>query len=215
MGRIRFLLAAILFSWSVAGAANATPIYYTATVKISVLDTPSGTDYGHSVNDELTYIWKTDRASNDYSTRYRTGGNLVEYDNSEFDFFVPYLILGNYLPFNESISPRFPDISSYTYNYDYGWVEQASGIWYFMEGNDNHNIGMYLQPSNGNFVSIHEYNNYYVGDVWVADSMYAYGAITSISNINPLNPVPEPSTMLLLGGGIAGLAFWKRRKSVK
>jgi hypothetical protein len=30
-----------------------------------------------------------------------------------------------------------------------------------------------------------------------------------------LQPVPEPSTMLLLGGGLAGLAFWRRRKQSK
>jgi hypothetical protein len=29
-----------------------------------------------------------------------------------------------------------------------------------------------------------------------------------------ITPVPEPSTMLLLGGGIAGLAFWRRKKTV-
>lgn len=27
------------------------------------------------------------------------------------------------------------------------------------------------------------------------------------------NPVPEPSTMLLLGGGLAGLAFWRKRRN--
>jgi hypothetical protein len=30
-----------------------------------------------------------------------------------------------------------------------------------------------------------------------------------------VQPVPEPSTMLLLGGGLAGLVFWRKRKPVK
>ncbi|NTV50522.1 MAG: PEP-CTERM sorting domain-containing protein [Geobacteraceae bacterium] len=51
------------------------------------------------------------------------------------------------------------------------------------------------------------------GDYILDSGVFIQGG--SFSDTNPNNPVPEPSTMLLLGSGLAGLAFWRKRKSVK
>ena len=49
-------------------------------------------------------------------------------------------------------------------------------------------------------------NNSYAGQYWT------YIDTGSLSSSVNTDPVPEPSTMLLLGAGIAGIAFRKRRK---
>ena len=52
-----------------------------------------------------------------------------------------------------------------------------------------------------------------LGQVVTADVIIGH-AEAELKNVtpNPPNPVPEPSTFMLIGGGLAGLAFWRRRQ---
>lgn len=51
------------------------------------------------------------------------------------------------------------------------------------------------------------------GDSILDSGVFIQGGSFSDTPVDPGGtPVPEPSTMLLLGGGLAGLAFWRKRK---
>lgn len=44
---------------------------------------------------------------------------------------------------------------------------------------------------------------------------FDYAMLSDRTGANTVAPVPEPSTMLLFGGGLAGLVFWRRKQQSK
>ena len=51
-----------------------------------------------------------------------------------------------------------------------------------------------------------------LGNVFVADALAPTGNTGPVDATTPTTPVPEPSTLMLVGSALAGLGIWVRKR---
>jgi hypothetical protein len=207
---VLLVLAIVLVSYS---SVIASTMYMTYTSIVVSEYISSGYDYGIKVNDVLTHTYLIDKNKEGYYTR---NGNTIVMRDSYFsngtlysDYFYSELISGVLLL--NPLYPQWEPVVDDKYSSDYfdqqgnykktmSWAGSDWGS-HLINSNDKNERGALIY--------------HYLRDNKIFEDMIFFNSIKFEITSSPPSPVPEPSTIFLLGTGLLGLAVGAIRKIKK
>ena len=194
------LTTSLIFFLLTVGALNATAISWNENTD-GDLNYSSTFDLDEGLNTFTgSYFWDYTTSSSSYDTdrfdfNLTTGLQLnsVTYELTGFNYIDANTTYGKYA----SSSFRLSGSDGSTLGATSVSLLSVSGPIMFFEDAFPLSAGSYLFDGSGRGISL--------GDAWYADYRLTFDVSTS-------SPVPEPATFLLLGSGLAGLVFYRRKR---